>query len=1400
MHNDLLQQKQRYKIRRKRHNLWRRIVVVLACIVVFCTTYALILPTLTKEQVTYCGMEEHVHGPECYERRLICGFEEGMPSTESSEGLEADHVHDCESESVDANSDEGSEDSEAEPIHAADSENIPQDDLTNTLAEAEAVPSIPTESAAPAGVHVHTDACYELVLICEKPEHTHNLACFSNPEADVETRDVWERLVAGVDMTGVWADDLIGIAQSQLGYTESTANYIVMDDEKTIKGYTRYGDWYGDAYADWDAMFVSFCLDFAKIPNTSMPRDASCDTWADTLSKSDWDLYRNVDEYTPVRGDLVFFDRDSDGKSDRVGIIAEYSTEASKMETIEGDSENKVQYVKYKIDDSRILGYAELPHNQSMAAMPKARAMGVVDYTFEVLDNPDADSEYPVVVTSEDVQINDSIKNAIIAAAESQGNNALYLASLRHYAFQLNFWDNTGAVRTALPNNHFINIYNTYNGNVQFSEYVPMQSTAPLNSGVIVDNPEDVDDVIFALFEINGSEVVEITDAVITKERNQDGSVVASYIGVPFEFDEFENNTQYVLVAMIDATIIDAPTSEWVFGYLYKLQPSSTITEFGSYSEDSTLRVGGSRPQLSILTKRPDFVASGGAYYNRATDTIPFNPPIKSGLWIGGHNSATGEPSNYELGYCADYNSPLRGSITETSGYRKLGIDEIVNIRSDEPVNLTQLKAVLQNSYPFVSVAEMNSALGGTNYTKNELIAGAQAAVWQAIHGISYSSSVGAIKDALLNLEPKVYSEYTITDRIATTSGLRVTLNQSVAVGDSVEAKLTSGNASITIPFTAGSSEVLIPWPGGADENSSYTLEITGTQKVKTCYYYQGLTYKLVNQGGGVWVYEERPNDPTSQDLVNCHVDNRPISIVINEDENDNLYINKVDETGNLLSGAVLEIKNSAGDSIRTHTTNTTAPWDISDLLPGTYIFSETSAPAGYKKIEDFEFEIAELNGEKFIVVANPPVEVSIINNGKTIRAVDRDNKLYLEKVKDNGDPLSGATITFTEVDNNGIPTGTQPIVKTTNGTKMDISELVEGKTYRFEETVTPDGYIMIPPFLFTVNLNNGFKSIAAQNPPTGVTIENGNTIRAVDLTNSDTITYAASKVWSDGADRHTGDSVIVRLTDNNGNPVGDDKTLNSGNNWHAEWGPFDLTATPAAASYRVVEVNVPNGYTVSYSTDITSSTSETGTLGWIPVDTITAGKDYKLVTGSVMISAPSGGTGFAVTSPFDDTSTTDTASIWTAQFNGTITSFVNKATGNDLYMRTGAPNRVYVYPGAHSGNKTATYNPTTDQLKLYGYSLYLNGTAVMGRQDKTTLGDSFTLYEYTNTFTSTSNTMISYTVTNTPIPAEYTLPETGGSGTQNVVLGGLMLFVTSAALLYIRSRRREREYEHGTA
>lgn len=82
LHNNDLQDVSAAVEKNHRKSIWKRIVSVLACIVVFCTTYALILPALTLEKDAECGLEEHTHTEACYIRDdssapevLVCNAE-----------------------------------------------------------------------------------------------------------------------------------------------------------------------------------------------------------------------------------------------------------------------------------------------------------------------------------------------------------------------------------------------------------------------------------------------------------------------------------------------------------------------------------------------------------------------------------------------------------------------------------------------------------------------------------------------------------------------------------------------------------------------------------------------------------------------------------------------------------------------------------------------------------------------------------------------------------------------------------------------------------------------------------------------------------------------------------------------------------------------------------------------------------------------------------------------------------------------------------------------------------------------------------------------------------------------------------------------------------------------------
>ena len=374
----LLREAAKHKLQNRRRKRWQKTVSILACLVVFCTVYALILPALTAEADTYCGKEEHTHTEDCYKDKLICGKEEGQGAhqhtddcyrevealvcqTPESEGHQ--HTDACYTEEqvlTCTNTKEGHVHSEFEGCYTTEKK------LTCGMEEGEGAHHHTAEcyekkkelicGQEENDGHRHTAECYEKELICGNEEHTHTLACYSNPDADVENGDVWQTTVSSVTLTGNWGADLAAIAQTQTGYTESTANYAVAEDGQTIHGYTRYGAWANDPYRDnWSAQFADFCLSYAGVPTSAVPQNSDCSAWN----------YTNPDGYMPKTGDLLLLDTDNNGSADHAGIVT--TADDSTLTAIVGDTDKAVRNNTYNIGSENIKGYVSIPENPALA-------------------------------------------------------------------------------------------------------------------------------------------------------------------------------------------------------------------------------------------------------------------------------------------------------------------------------------------------------------------------------------------------------------------------------------------------------------------------------------------------------------------------------------------------------------------------------------------------------------------------------------------------------------------------------------------------------------------------------------------------------------------------------------------------------------------------------------------------------------------------------------------------------------------------------------------------------------------------------------------------------------------------------------------------------------------------
>ena len=387
------------RFRENRHTLRRytAFVLALAMITTLFVNWQLHGVGISMTAQYQCGEEEHTHTADCYTKVLTCGYEEGelenadevaaaaaatsQPTIEEEpaplslepqiEFVPHEHTDDCYTEVQTLTC------MEEEHVHDDDCFD-PEDgslicdkfehthdescytteyELTCGLEEGELVEQVvePTQSAALAAMavaepvalapmvdtvepiyHHHTDACYEEVLTCPLPEHHHTVACLSDTSADLETPEEWQAANAEAVMTGNWAEDLVSVAQTQLGYEQSEKNFeIDPADGVTLRYYSRYGQSYGNPYGEWDVMFLSYCLKYAGIPQSAIPQEASVLALRSSMSDMDW-LLDNEDGSAADVGDIVIYnkyvtrtvavDSSADGAAD--GLDDLFSTDA----------------------------------------------------------------------------------------------------------------------------------------------------------------------------------------------------------------------------------------------------------------------------------------------------------------------------------------------------------------------------------------------------------------------------------------------------------------------------------------------------------------------------------------------------------------------------------------------------------------------------------------------------------------------------------------------------------------------------------------------------------------------------------------------------------------------------------------------------------------------------------------------------------------------------------------------------------------------------------------------------------------------------------------------------------------------------------------------------------------
>lgn len=161
--------------------------------------------------------------------------------------------------------------------------------------------------------------------------------------------------------TGNYANDIIGVARTQVGYRENSAG-------------TKYGYWYSPSLVNqpWCAMFVSWCANQAKVPQSAIKKYASCSTqvaWFKSIGRWHNSKYYGG-SYTPKKGDVVFYrDGGSSAVSTHTGILV--GLNGNYLDVIEGNATNEsvthyTTNAARSLDNRYVIGYGNPDYGQEV--------------------------------------------------------------------------------------------------------------------------------------------------------------------------------------------------------------------------------------------------------------------------------------------------------------------------------------------------------------------------------------------------------------------------------------------------------------------------------------------------------------------------------------------------------------------------------------------------------------------------------------------------------------------------------------------------------------------------------------------------------------------------------------------------------------------------------------------------------------------------------------------------------------------------------------------------------------------------------------------------------------------------------------------------------------------------
>lgn len=234
----------------KKRQMWYRIVTTLAVVVVFVTTYMLILPAITMENKAECGITEHKHDANCYsshyekEKELACTTDSLGVHKHTDACYDAEHKLICGyADFVIHEHDASCYDKDGNLVCT-----IPEHKLHQHTPECYQMQKQLVCTQEESVGHTHTPECYtkqQGALICGKEEHTHGEGCYDAEGNLICTLEEHTHS----DECYEWNDILTCTIPESAGHTHSEACYQdvqVLICEEPVELHTHTAECYKD--------------------------------------------------------------------------------------------------------------------------------------------------------------------------------------------------------------------------------------------------------------------------------------------------------------------------------------------------------------------------------------------------------------------------------------------------------------------------------------------------------------------------------------------------------------------------------------------------------------------------------------------------------------------------------------------------------------------------------------------------------------------------------------------------------------------------------------------------------------------------------------------------------------------------------------------------------------------------------------------------------------------------------------------------------------------------------------------------------------------------------------------------------------------------------------------------